>query len=181
MSFTREGLLFREVESYDLESLRAWRNNPEMAAGWRNPLSVQTEALQQAWYESLNAANQAFLVHFGDGINLADVDVPSLPTIGLLRFTLDYQMNEARITGTDIAPDYQGKGYGKRLLKGASDYVQHTLGFHRVTAEGIDSNPGIHKVILSAGYELEGRLKQYVWRDGEWHDWLLYARIRRTG
>lgn len=166
MAFDRNGLHFREVEPQDLDMLREWRNDPKMSAGWRDPRSVQTTLQQGKWYQQLNGVNQAFIMMDGT------------LTVGLLRFKLDYDMNEAKVTGTDIAPDCHGKGYGKRMLKSAAQYLMDDLGFHRVTGECLATNEGARKMILGAGFKQEGTFRAYVWRDGKWVDWYLFSALR---
>jgi RimJ/RimL family protein N-acetyltransferase len=166
MAFTRSGLNFREVEEFDLEMLRQMRNDPRNAAGWRDPRSVQTPHNQEEWYKTLNALNQAFVV--GDGNE----------TVGLLRFRLDYPMSEARMTGTDVMPEMTGQGYGRRILRSGAEYVIHELGFHRVTAEALDSNTAAIHIIQAAGFKAEGVLRGYIWRSGSWHNWHLFSLLR---
>ena len=165
MAFSRNGLNFREVEEFDLEMLRQMRNDPRNVAGWRDPRSVQTPHNQEEWYKSLNALNQAFVV--GDGKE----------TVGLLRFKLDYPMSEARMTGTDVMPWLAGKGYGRRILRSGAEYVIQDLGFHRVTAEALESNTAAIHIIQAAGFKHEGTLRGYIWRNG-WKNWLLFSRLR---
>lgn len=163
MAFVKNGLTFREVEISDLLVLRLWRNMPEMSAGWHHPISVQTTDQQMNWYRKLDAHNQAFMV----------VDTAAI--VGLLRFRLDPEDRRAALTGTDVAPNQQGKGYGKRILRSGAQHVLHDLGYHRVTAEALDSNIAAQKIIETSGFQLEGTLRDYVWRDGEWHKWFIYS------
>src|ERR1700690_2943150 len=111
MSFIKAGLLFREVENSDLSLLRTWRNKPDMAQYWNDPRSVQTDIEQARWYQNLNAENQAYLVE------------DAAQVVGLLRFRLDYSHRRAALTGTDVAPDRQGQGYGKRILRAGIEYI----------------------------------------------------------
>ena len=166
MAFTRQGLSFREVEEFDFEWLRALRNDPRSAGGWRDPRSVQTLHVQEEWYGSLNNLNQAFVA--GDGNQ----------TVGLLRFKLDYAMSEARMTGTDVMPEMVGQGYGRRILRAGADYVIQDLGFHRVTAEALESNTAAIHIIQAAGFKAEGVLRSYIWRNGKWNNWHLFSRLR---
>jgi RimJ/RimL family protein N-acetyltransferase len=163
MGFCKNGLRFREVEESDLDYLRLWRNMPEMSAGWQSPESVQTAYGQMEWYKSLGPWKQAYIVE--------DQSV----VVGLLRFTLEPEKRRGALTGTDVAPSQQRKGYGKRIIRSGAEYVLRDLGYHRVTAESLDENLAAIKIILSAGFNREGRWRQYVWRAGEWHDWIVFS------
>ncbi len=166
MAFVRNGLHFREVEEFDLEWLRALRNDPRNTPGWRDPRSVQTVHVQDAWYMTLNNLNQAFVV--GDGNE----------RVGLLRFRLDYPMSIAAMTGTDVMPELTGKGYGRRILRSGAEYVIQELGFHRVTAEALESNTAAIHIIQAAGFKSEGTLRGYIWRNGKWNNWHIFSLLR---
>ncbi len=163
MGFCKNGLRFREVEESDLAMLRLLRNMPEMAAGWQSPESVQTAYGQLEWYKSLGPWKQAYIVE--------DQSI----VIGLLRFTLEPEKRRGALTGTDVVPTQQGKGYGKRILRSGAEYVLRDLGYHRVTAEALDANAAARRIIEAAGFKAEGIYREYVWRDGAWHHWLIYS------
>ncbi len=166
MAFTKNGLRFREVEESDLSWLRYFRNDPRNYPGWRDPRTVQTMKNQEEWYASLSPLNQAFVVGDGD------------ETIGLLRFRLDYPMSIASMTGTDVLPDLVGKGYGKRILRSGAEYVTRDLGFHRVTAEALESNTAAIHIITGSGFRPEGVLRGYIWRNGKWNNWHIFGMLR---
>ena len=166
MAFVRNGLHFREVEEFDLEWLRALRNDPRNTPGWRDPRSVQTIHTQDAWYMTLNNLNQAFVVRDGKA------------TVGLLRFRLDYPISEACMTGTDVMPELAGKGYGRRILRSGAEYVIKELGFHRVTAEAIEFNTAAIHIIQGAGFKTEGVLRSYIFRQGRWCNWHIFSLLR---
>lgn len=165
MAFNKNGLYFREVEESDLPVLRLWRNSPEMSAGWHSPESVQTEHNQRSWYLSLNANNQAFIAEDESVI------------VGLLRFKL-YDGQKSAITGIDVRPNTHGKGYGKRILSAGAEYVLRDLGYHRTTGEALDTNVAAQRIIEACGFKQEGRYRDYIWRDGRWHDWLVYSLLQ---
>lgn len=163
MAFRKCDLFFREVELNDLTLLRQWRNDPEMAQGWHDPRSVQTPEQQLVWYRTLDVNNQAYLaVDEGD-------------RIGFLRFRLDPINRRAALTGTDVAPGQQRKGYGKRILRAGAEYVLRDLGYHRVTAEALELNIAATHIILASGFKHEGCYRSYVWRDGRWQNWHFYS------
>jgi RimJ/RimL family protein N-acetyltransferase len=163
MGFVKNGLCFREVEESDLVFLRQWRNDPKMSAGWSDPISVQSPRQQEAWYSTLNRYNQAFVVE------------DKTAKVGLLRFKLEPETRRAALTGTDVAREYQGKGYGKRILRAGAEYVLFDLGYHRVTAEALDTNLAAQKIIESCGFKIEGTLRGYMYRNGDWRNWYIYG------
>lgn len=167
MSFVKNQLLFREVENCDLGLLRSWRNDPKMAAHWNTPVSVQTDLMQSRWYMTLDAHNQAYVVE--------EIDDPGHSVVGLLRFQLYPEHRRAALTGTDVAPVSQRKNYGSRILKAGAEHILIDLGYHRVTAECMDTNLGAFGIIQAANFKPEGVYRDYVWRGGRWHSWHVFS------
>lgn len=166
MSFEKCGLRFREVDPNDLPFLRDWRNDPAMSGGWHDPSSVQTEDEQRQWYYTLNRENQAYIV---------EERLEGTEIVGLLRFRLYPAERRAALTGTDVPIHLHGKGYGKRILRAGAEYILHDLGYHRVTAEAMESNVAATAIIQSANFKHEGCYREYVWRGGKWHNWHIFS------
>lgn len=165
--FIRQGLHFREVEYSDLVWLRDLRNAPDMDAGRRDPLSLQTLDQQDLWYKSLNRDNQAFIIC---------TEANPLTRVGMLRLShFDWLHRSVGITGVDIHPSQGGKGYGTRIMRGAIEYCLFTLGFHRVTGQALITNKAAQHIITKAGMVQEGVWRKYLRRGGEWLDFLQYA------
>lgn len=160
--FERQGLTFREVEPVDLPLLREWRNDPRMQWGWHTPVSVQTPQQEKRWYDTLQG-----------GVHEAYIAMDGEQTVGLLRYRIEGR--QGALTGTDVAPDCQNKGYGKRILRAGAEHLLCDLGLHRVTAEHIDGGIGARAIIEAAGFRQEGTYRGYVWRDGQWRDWHIYG------
>lgn len=164
MAFQRQGLSFREVEPSDLPMLRDLRNT--QATGWRDNRGVQTLLQQEKWYCSLGPENMAFCVMEG---NIC---------VGMLRISrFDWLHKNVSLTGTDVFPEFQGKGYATRILKAGFEYCTEDLGFHRVTGECIVGNEGARLAVIKAGFTYEGTQRQAIWRDNQWNDWLLFSRL----
>jgi RimJ/RimL family protein N-acetyltransferase len=59
-----------------------------------------------------------------------------------------------------------------------TDFCFDNFPFHRISAEVFSSNPASARVLEKAGFNLEGRLKNNVVKNGEVLDSLLYARTK---
>jgi RimJ/RimL family protein N-acetyltransferase len=70
------------------------------------------------------------------------------------------------------------RGIASAAVRAATEYGFDTLGLERIQAFVLDPNPASAHVLEKAGFELEGRLRRYVLRDGQTGDALLYARLR---
>ncbi len=169
MSFTRQQLHFREVDEADLSMLRDLRNTAW--AGYRDPTSVQTPDQQRAWYYSLGPDNQAYIVE-----DAAGSGVEGMTSVGLLRFGNFDRVNRAvTITGVDVFIAHRSHGYATKIMRAAAEYMLHDLGFHRIVGECTSDNIGMKKAMEKAGYTLEGCKRAYIWRSGQWWDFLQYS------
>lgn len=193
MSFSRQNLLFREVEPSDLPMLRELRNIAW--AGYRDPTSVQTIEQEQRWYLSLNRDNQAFIAC--DATHAYECLCKQTPhtkqcvdahrarcreqavdpvAVGLLRFGgFDRENRAVIITGVDVFPEHRSKGYAIRIMRAAAEYMLHDLGYHRIVGECTAGNIGMKKAMEKAGYVMEGVKRSYIFRSGCWHDFLQYS------
>ena len=169
MAFQRQGLSFREIEPSDLPMLRDFRNT--QATGWRDNRGVQTMLQQEKWYCSLGPENLAFVVE-------AYIEGQGTVVVGMLRISrFDWLHKNVSLTGTDVFPEFQGKGYATRILKAAFEYCTMDLGFHRVTGECIEGNEGARLAIIRAGFTYEGKQRLAIWRDNQWNDFLQFSRL----
>jgi len=72
-------------------------------------------------------------------------------------------------------PDVLGKGYGTEVTRLVLGYALDTIGLHRVSLSVFDFNPRARRVYEKCGFQLEGRLRQSLLWDGQWHDDLIMS------
>lgn len=161
-AFTRQGLFFRPVEPSDLEMLMHHRN--ANLSGLRTPIPIMGMSEQTMWYDSLHKENMAFIA-----MDAADA-------VGMLRISnIEWPQRSAGVTGIDVFAGHTGKGYGTRILRGGVEWLMQDLGFHRVTGECMEGNVAAKRIIENAKFTLEGRKRNYLWRDNHWNDFLQYS------
>jgi len=72
-------------------------------------------------------------------------------------------------------PHVLGRGYGNEITRLVVDYALGTCGLHRLSLGVYDCNPRAQRVYEKLGFRHEGRLRQALHWDGQWHDELLMA------
>jgi len=72
-------------------------------------------------------------------------------------------------------PDLFGHGYGTEITELVVDYALDTCGLHRVSLGVYDFNPRAQRVYAKCGFTLEGRRRQALRWEGQWHDEVLMA------
>lgn len=80
--------------------------------------------------------------------------------------------------GIAVRDDWQGKGVGTELMKACVDLADKWLGLTRLDLRVyVDNEPAI-SLYKKFGFEIEGTHKRFAFRDGEYVDALVMARIR---
>jgi ribosomal-protein-alanine N-acetyltransferase len=80
--------------------------------------------------------------------------------------------------GIALLPDWRGRGIGWRAQAMLCDYLFRHTPAHRVEAGTHPENIAEQKSLAKAGFQLDGVLRGCEFRDGQWHDGMLYSRLR---
>jgi RimJ/RimL family protein N-acetyltransferase len=75
-----------------------------------------------------------------------------------------------------LGEEFWGRGIMTELVTAVTDFCFENFPLRRISAEVFANNPASARVLEKAGFIFEGRLKNYVLKDGEILDSLLYAR-----
>jgi RimJ/RimL family protein N-acetyltransferase len=109
-----------------------------------------------------------FVIEYGNGSDLTFAGVISLHTINI--------KNHCAEIGYWMEKTMRGKGIGTIAAKVITDYGLRTLGFRRIDGLADVENSASQKLLISAGYEKEGILRNKVTRDdGRQIDMALFA------
>ena len=79
--------------------------------------------------------------------------------------------------GISIADAYQGRGVGRALMKACLDFADHWANYSRVALTVHADNARAIKLYESLGFQHEGRLRDYSFREGGYVDALFMARL----
>jgi len=71
-------------------------------------------------------------------------------------------------------PEAYGRGHGTETTRLVLDYA-FGVGLHRVSLGVLDFNPRARRVYEKCGFQLEGRLREAVRWEGQWHDELVMS------
>lgn len=72
-------------------------------------------------------------------------------------------------------PAVFGRGYGTEVTRLVLDYALDTVGLHRISLGVYDFNPRAQRVYEKCGFIAEGRRRDALCWDGEWHDEIVMA------
>ncbi len=80
--------------------------------------------------------------------------------------------------GMMVHADYQGGGVGRALMEAAIDLAENWLNISRIELEVYTDNTAGIALYQKFGFEIEGTLRAYAFRDGQFVDSYMMARLR---
>lgn len=83
--------------------------------------------------------------------------------------------------GIRVLPAHQGQGHGTSAQIELAKYLFATYPVNRIEAGTDVTNGAEQRSLEKAGFTREGVLRGSQWRDGQWHDMVLYSRLRSDG
>lgn len=79
--------------------------------------------------------------------------------------------------GMGVHDDYQGRGVGTALLAAAIVLAERWLGVHRIELDVYTDNEPALRLYRRFGFEIEGTLRRFALRDGQWVDAYVMSRL----
>lgn len=108
---------------------------------------------------------------------VAEVEGKVVGNAGLYRGRRPRNMHAATL-GISIHDAYQGQGIGKALMAALLDAADRRLNFLRIELEVYPDNQQSIKLYESFGFVVEGRKRMSAFREGQYADTIIMARIR---
>jgi len=162
----------RPVRREDLDRLEEWRNDPGWSEfdwyGFKPPGELRRRFDQTG----LLAEDGGYLlVELADGTVIGDVAWHAVhhgppPTSRALNI------------GVTIAPGQRGKGHGTEAQRLLADYLFAVTRVERVEASTDVDNLAEQRALEKAGFTREGVLRRAQFRDGAFHDLVLFSLVR---
>lgn len=163
-----EGLRIRSAEPDDYAAVHEIYTGPRAIAGtlqlpysspelWRRRLVAPDEGL----YHLAAVAGERVVGH-----------------LGLHTFPHRPRRRHAGELGMGVHDDWQGKGVGAALMRAGLELADRWLNLTRVELEVYTDNEPAIRLYERFGFEHEGTLRRYAFRDGVYVDAYVMARLR---
>lgn len=154
----------------DFESMLRWINDPQVNRFLkaRGPITILQE---REYVEKIgkDPSNIIFAIETREDHRL-------IGTMGI--HNIDYPSGNAT-TGSLIGEkDCWGKGYGTDAKMLLLNYAFNTLNLRRINSSTIAYNERSSRCLQRCGYQLEGILKEYYYREGKYWDRNLFRIFR---
>lgn len=158
----------------DVECIRLAGTDPDIPKGTTVPATF-TRAEGLAFIH-----RQWDRVRNGEGVSQAIVEAPSDRAIGLLWVALRPQPHVGGL-GYWIVPSERGQGAATAAIRLAVPWALGALGLHRLEAWVQPDNLASQRVLRNAGFEQEGRLRNFFANEGGTSDALVFSVIPPRG
>jgi aminoglycoside 6'-N-acetyltransferase len=86
--------------------------------------------------------------------------------------------SECPAIGIALLPECRGKGYGTTAQRLLVDHLFGEYGVHRVQSDTAVDNPAEQRALEKAGFVREGVVRAAEYRNGIFHDHVLYGMLR---
>lgn len=165
MSYT-----LRPFNFNDIENLVEYANNNKIAANLTNQFPHPYTR------ESAEAFIKMATQHAPPNILAIEINGRASGGIGL-HLQTDIHIKNAEL-GYWLAEPFWGQGIMTKAVKHMVNYGFKNLDITRIFARPFGTNIASQKVLKNAGFVLEGKFKDTIYKNGEYLDELIYA-IRR--
>jgi RimJ/RimL family protein N-acetyltransferase len=166
-------LRLRPVRRADLDTLERWWADPE-AQGHHNWFGFPPAESTRRRFEQdglLGEDRGNLVVELDDGTLAGEVSY----------FAVHYGPNpgsRAFNVGIFLLPEHRGRGHGAEAQRQLAAYLfAHTL-IERLEASTDVENLAEQRALERAGFTREGVLRHAQFRDGGFHDLIVYSRLR---
>ncbi|WP_420476665.1 GNAT family N-acetyltransferase [Noviherbaspirillum sp. ST9] len=174
MNIRGKAVTLRAAETRDIELLNKWANDPDiwrLLGGWHFPYS---SLCTERWVSDQNNNNLKAHVFC--------IDAPEVGLIGTANLIdIDWKNRHAYHGMMLGDKDVRGKGYGLDTVMAVMRYAFDELGLVRLDGGMVELNErSIQFYTRTCGWEIEGRKKNWFYREGRFFDQIIVG-ITRDG
>ncbi|AOP49131.1 GNAT family N-acetyltransferase [Streptomyces lydicus] len=112
-----------------------------------------------------------------DRLDLAIEDRETGEYLGELALSQIDKDNASGSFRISLAAHATGHGLGSEAIRLLLDHAFDRVGLHRVQLEVFPFNPRAQRAYEKCGFEVDGRLREALFWEGEWHDVLVMSAL----
>lgn len=162
-------LYLRPIIRTDIPQMLIWMNDPLVKRFLAMPYPV-TEIMEDSWFERISTGNDNFV--FAVVVSEKEEDT----YIGNMSINSINWVNRTASTGAVIGnKEFWGKGHGTEAKMLLLQYAFQTLNIRRMESSVIAYNKRSRAYMAKCGYQQEGIRRRAFYKDGGYHDEILYG------
>jgi RimJ/RimL family protein N-acetyltransferase len=165
---------FRKADKCDARKLLDLKNESHFGT---HAITFANLTSQEKWLESISHETQfpkTLILIANVALNTSSYDC------GVFKFfNIDWQNRKADV-GWDIFHEWRGKGYGKKLVIAGVAFAFNLMNLHRLDAQILVTNEASLKCAEAAGFIIEGRQRQVVFKNGQYVDNLILGVLNES-
>ena len=167
-------VLLRPIKRSDISYFLKWFNDPEVIQYLAMYLPM-TEMAEEKYIEELGTTRARSHAQFIIEVKVGTSTKP-IGTCGLEG--INSKDNHATFGIIIGEKDYWGKGYGVEAAGLLINYGFQQLNLHRISSAAIVFNERSIKLHKKLGFQEEGRLRQVMFKNGQYHDRVEFGMLR---
>ena len=163
----KNNIIIRTIKEEDLEKLIQWET-PEIRGRYQE-FNFRSKVEMEKKYNEDG--------YISDEFQVLMIELKDFGPTGLL--FINFKREGIVNLGMGITEiENRGTGLGQKVLKMILNHLFNNYPLMRVEADTDVKNIGAQKVLESAGFHTEGRLRNYRYHHGKWHDSFMYSITR---
>lgn len=159
----------RNVTSEDHQWLVELHNDPQVLVNLTHSHEISLETHMKWWASISQNDKEERLIFCVDDIRA-----------GFVKFYNIDAHNRNCVLGADLHKDFRGKGLAKPMWSLMLSRCFEHYHLHRVSLTTAAYNHIAHKVYTSLGFQIEGQLKESLFRDNKYHDQICMYMLREN-
>lgn len=144
-----------------------WRNNPDLA------MYDQSEFLRPRSFAEIEEWGQRLLTGYTFLVKVADIPIGTCALMNV-----DTRNRHAELSIVIGEKDYWSKGYGTIIMKQLIDWGFFGLNLRRLYLHVFSFNTRAINLYEKLGFKQEGTMRDMVYRNGNYHDVLVYGLMK---
>lgn len=167
----RKTILRPPNKETDLNAMWSWVNDPETTQ-FVLVFLPQTNVQEGEWFDRIGKDDKNIVLAMEAG----DKERKLIGSIGIHQISWK---DRVATTGTLIGEkEYWGKGYGTDAKMQILNYCFNTLNLHKICSAVIEYNERSLRYSLHCGYQVEGRRRRHLFRNGRYWDMIELGLFR---
>lgn len=170
-NLSTERMDLKRITNSDINEVFAIRSNPKLMKYVPRPVAKNTEDAQLV----INRINDG--IDSNETLNWGMYLKTSSKLIGIIGYVRFMKDNYRGEFGYILHQDYHGQGLIHEAVQAVVEYGFKGLKLHTVEALINPENTASIKVVERSGFEKEGRMREFIFHNNQFHDCFIYAKV----